>query len=263
MRSKVPYLTSIEPIHALELTKEQFPAAYKIYRDYCLTPDTARHKQLLVGTTLLIPPQEDDIERSGSYWIACPLTSIDYGRRADKPDKILENTRKALQDLRQKIRAKELAAGLDFEGKIYAVRINGKAFKTPWLRTRRVLEQCGLSIKVMNNVDVMDEKEKKLVLDQMKEWGFDVENVVKQKGVPESEVSDVEDGQADVQDKDGDDQPLSSEVKKRKSSEVKHGEQVENADAKKKRRKSHEKADEEDIKKDQKKKSKRHVGRDA
>ena len=156
----------------------QFPAAYQVYHDHCTIPGSTHVKKLLLGTCLLIPPQPTDVEKSGRYWIACLMTSLHYGRRVDKPDVILENTRKALTAMRTEMqKAERSVAGLSFEGTLYTVRMNGKAFKTPWPLTRRVLANSRLDVRVMNNVDVMDRKERQQVLEQMEQSGDDLEKV--------------------------------------------------------------------------------------
>ena len=106
------------------------------------------------------------------------MTSLHYGRRVDKPEAILENTRHALTAMRAELQKAERAgAGVDFAGKLYTVRMNGKAFRTPWPLTRRVLANSRLDVKVMNNVDVMDAKERAQVLAQMEQSGDDLAKV--------------------------------------------------------------------------------------
>ena len=151
---------------------------------------------------------------------------------------------------------KETVAGLDFEGKVYGVRINGKAFKTPWLLTRRVLEQCGLSIKIMNNLDVMDENERQLVLGQMEEWGHDAENVQKYKAAFLPKDPDAANDSIGGRDR-GEDvrgKLSSSEAKWRKHLKGDNEAQVEKRDRKKRKKKNDHASDG-----DNRKKSKKHL----
>jgi hypothetical protein len=133
------------------------------------------HKKKIIATALLIPPQEDDIEESGRYWIGCLFTSIQYGQKKDKPEVILENTRHALLSLRQKIlEVQKQIPGLKLTDKLYTVRINALAFNVPWQDTRRLLEQSGMGIVVINNLDIMKKPERDEVAESMTQNGFDV-----------------------------------------------------------------------------------------
>jgi ADP-ribose 1''-phosphate phosphatase len=155
----------------------QFPAAYRSYRKHCTVPGTLHTQKRLLGTTLLIPPQEEDIELSGSYWIACLMTSLYYGKRKDKPDTILDNTRKAMADLKKQIVERENhTKRLQINDKLYTVRINSAAFNVAWNRSKGILEESLMPLRVMNNVNVMSAKDKARVLREMKEAGFDTES---------------------------------------------------------------------------------------
>ena len=178
-------------------------------------PGSLHTKRLLAGSTLLIPPQEED-EESGRYWIACLLTSVNYGRYVDKPDKILENTRKALFQLREKIQTLELTTpGLNLKDNLYCVRLNSKAFKTPWLLTKRILEHCQLDVRVMNNLDAMDEEERQRTMTEMEQWGCDIEKVREYRAKHES-----------LQDGAGPGEPAASKIEKRKEKRVSEQESI-------------------------------------
>ena len=60
---------------------------------------------------------------------------------------ILESTKKAMADLQKKMRFWK-AKGQEF-GDLWAVRINSGKFGVPWDRTKRILEQCGMDVKVV------------------------------------------------------------------------------------------------------------------
>ena len=150
----------------------QFPAAYKLYHSTCQPPTTAPVRELL-GTALLIAPQSSDLAKSGRYWIACLFTSTHYGAKKDKPTAILESTRRALDSLKKQVEATD--SELDLANKLWAVRINAKAFRTPWGRTRRILAESGLDIKIMNNLTIMSKAERQKTVQEMEEMGFDPE----------------------------------------------------------------------------------------
>ena len=177
-REKVRFARSATAAHTTDTHTHKFPTAYDVYHEHCTVPGSMHVKKLILGTCLLIPPQEEDIPKSGRYWIACLMTSLHFGKRVDKPDVILEHTRKSLKELRERLqKAENGIKDLSFKGKLYTVRLNCKAFRTPWLLTRRVLENSGLDVKIINNVDIMDDRERREVLDSMERDGFDVEKV--------------------------------------------------------------------------------------
>ena len=178
LQSQGPFLPR-QPYLIQAHRRAQFPTAYQIYHKHCTVPGSTEAKKLLLGTCLLIPPQASDIPKSDRYWIACLMTSLSYGRRVDKPELILEYTRKSLKELKDQLQAIETRGqkeGSDFKD-LYTVRLNVKAFKTPWNLTRKVLEESLLDVKVMNNLDVMDKKEREQTLDSMERSGDDIEKV--------------------------------------------------------------------------------------
>jgi ADP-ribose 1''-phosphate phosphatase len=125
---------------------QQYPAAYKVHNDHC----RATPNEVLIGTCQLIPPQENDYKRtpsgSGKHWIACLLTSVGYGKKAtkthpamDKPDLILESTRRSLIDLREQL-SKLAEENKKEVGELWSCKFNSGLFAVEWADTRRVLE---------------------------------------------------------------------------------------------------------------------------
>ncbi|MCJ1352884.1 MAG: ADP-ribose 1''-phosphate phosphatase [Icmadophila ericetorum] len=137
---------------ALEF-KKRFPAAFNVYKIHCTSPASDSHQRSLLGTALLIPPQElTTEEETGAYnttqeiWIACVFTSVGYGKKVSKPNTILESTKTAMIDLEKQLKtAKEAEKAI---GELWAVKINSGSFHVPWEETKKILEQCGLDIKV-------------------------------------------------------------------------------------------------------------------
>lgn len=131
----------------------QFPAAYEKYYEECNTPPSLFHQRSLLGKCLLIPPQLSDISKGSDdgYWIACLFTSLGYGRSVSSADVILESTMKAMADLGKRI---QFLRGNGHEvGELWAVRINSGKFGVNWERTKRVLEQCRMDVKIMRPKD--------------------------------------------------------------------------------------------------------------
>ncbi|MCJ1475523.1 ADP-ribose 1''-phosphate phosphatase [Lambiella insularis] len=129
--------------------KIRFPKAFEVYNEECNTPPSEFHQKSLLGTCLLIPPQDEDLATPGDegYWIACCFTSVDFGRKVSSELVILESTKKAMADLRKKMKFLE-AKGAEF-GELWSVRMNSGKFGIPWARTKRILEQCGVDLKVV------------------------------------------------------------------------------------------------------------------
>ena len=63
------------------------------------------------------------------------------------PDVILDNTKKAMADLHQKVTFLR-NAGQNL-GEIWAVRINSGRFGVEWERTKKILEQCAMDLRVV------------------------------------------------------------------------------------------------------------------
>ncbi|ERF69064.1 hypothetical protein EPUS_01020 [Endocarpon pusillum Z07020] len=132
--------------------RTKYPAAYKVHNDYC----KATSNDSLIGTTQLIPPQHEDYKKADSglkkkHWIACLFTSVGYGKPTktrpgmDKPDAILENTRKSLKDLKTQLSKIEHEAEGDgvgtIPGEMWSCKINSGLFAVDWADTRRVMEE--------------------------------------------------------------------------------------------------------------------------
>ncbi|KAF6230381.1 hypothetical protein HO133_004723 [Letharia lupina] len=136
--------------------KQKYPYAFRQHQAYCLSSPTGsklsvkQHQASLVGTALLIPPPTATNQRQASktpHYIACLFTSLDYGKRVSPPEEIVENTRKALENLAKQV-AEMRAAGEEV-GKCCPVRINSGRFGVEWQKTKAVLEAGGLVITVV------------------------------------------------------------------------------------------------------------------
>ncbi|KAK6362915.1 ADP-ribose 1''-phosphate phosphatase [Orbilia blumenaviensis] len=110
--------------------RQTYPAAYSIYRDHCLSSPSPA---LILGTTLLIPPQRTD---PCNHWIACMFTSVHFGRRVDPPEKILESTASAFEHLLSRV--KNTPGGVP--GALHACKINSGKFGVEWEKSRTILE---------------------------------------------------------------------------------------------------------------------------
>lgn len=184
--------------------KAKYPTAYKAHNEYCKA--TAVEK--LIGTCQLIPPQQEDYQRatsdsrppsqkrrmensaarniaakeqkdSNKQWIACLFTSRGYGKATetrpgmDKPDVIVENTRKSLQDLRGQL----LLLNNEHEqggettgpktgskvqehgpGELWSCKFNSGLFAVDWADTRKVMEEelkgLGKTVRVVSPVNL-------------------------------------------------------------------------------------------------------------
>ncbi|KAL4909935.1 hypothetical protein BDW74DRAFT_173414 [Aspergillus multicolor] len=141
--------------------RTKYPAAYRIYEAHCRaylkdpqyrnisasetssTSKTAsRNTRLLEATTLIIPPQRRDYERSKGrkHYIICLFTSRGFGRSVSGVDVILQNTELAVANLKEQL--EELK-----ESEILPVQ-----FWSVWSEmalTKRILEESGLEILVV------------------------------------------------------------------------------------------------------------------
>lgn len=78
-----------------------------------------------------------------------------YGRNTASPASILENTRKAVEDLRGQLETLKKKEGEEEEGKgrgvgeVWSVRINSGLFSVPWEETLKVLKEGGVEMKIV------------------------------------------------------------------------------------------------------------------
>ncbi|KAL8917227.1 MAG: hypothetical protein Q9208_008066 [Pyrenodesmia sp. 3 TL-2023] len=163
--------------------KSYSPTAYAFQHAHCTqspSPSTplSTHQRNLVGTCLLIPPfptltfpspststtktkasknpkppPPTAAQREKQFWIACLFTSHGFGKSVDTPDKILEATRRSVQDLGRQIEAhrvrEEKGEKVEQMAACVSVRINSGLFGVEWARTREVLEEAGLEMVVV------------------------------------------------------------------------------------------------------------------
>lgn len=161
----------------------QFPEAFKEYKTLCTRSAARATKKNLLGTALLIthepqigPPEELTNMQNEGIYIGCLFTSEGYGKNVDPPDKILENTAKALKHLAPQIhelkrQEEESEVEMSYIGTFgekrtkrvlpanrerrtslrgcRAVRINSGKFGVPWKKTKKVFEDGPLDILVM------------------------------------------------------------------------------------------------------------------
>lgn len=132
------------------------PAATEVYKEHCDDlREGARNwpdKTKILGTCLLIPPQEDDMSKGEKIWLANLFTSYGYGRPSnkkagkDKKADIIQQTKYALKDFRSQLEGIE-------DGEInigktkappticYSPRINSGSFGVKWEETELILEE--------------------------------------------------------------------------------------------------------------------------
>jgi len=80
--------------------KQQYLVADRVYVQHCDSFGGAEaKKERLLGTSLLIPPQPER-EGAPAVWIACLFTSYAYGKKKDRPEEIMAQTKTALEHLR-------------------------------------------------------------------------------------------------------------------------------------------------------------------
>ncbi|KAL8668486.1 MAG: hypothetical protein Q9168_006879 [Polycauliona sp. 1 TL-2023] len=123
----------------------------------------------LVGTCLLIPPfpitkrptggrpsrKELQRHKNKNFWIACLFTSSGFGKNVDTPDAILQNTARAMRDLKTQI--EEMEPKVEKRGGCYGVRINSGLFNVPWQDTKKVLRDGGVDMVVVRPESQRDE----------------------------------------------------------------------------------------------------------
>lgn len=99
--------------------KLRFPEVFKKYNEYCKNDSK-------VGTTLII----EDL----NYKIVNMITSENYGNLVDKPETILENTKKCLNELKHYVKEHNIKT-------VYSNKFNSGLFKVPWEKTEQLILQ--------------------------------------------------------------------------------------------------------------------------
>lgn len=114
-------------------------------------------------------------QRPKKHWIACLFTSVGYGKPTkthsgmDKPEEILQNTRKALIDLKEQLVKLEMKGEKRYEEdslharpktaddaprELWSCRFNSGLFAVEWADTKKVLEEelkgLGKSVQVVS-----------------------------------------------------------------------------------------------------------------
>lgn len=117
--------------------KQKFPNAFVEYKRYC--DKYAEDPSELLGTCQLIETQ--DSKTGQVVYIACLFTSVRFGARVDGPEKIVTQTRLAMQDLRKQL--SKLSGPIDANATIHMPKINAGLFRVPWRDTEKVLEEVG------------------------------------------------------------------------------------------------------------------------
>ncbi|CAN6604927.1 ADP-ribose 1''-phosphate phosphatase [Trichomonascus vanleenenianus] len=120
--------------------KKEFPSTYDIYHKHCLKNPADK----LRGTSLIIPSSKTDNGGPGSL-IVCLFTSGGTGMGLDPPDKIVENTRLALADLRKQLQKNYPDRADDT---INIPMINAGLFNVPWKDTEKALKDSGMNFTV-------------------------------------------------------------------------------------------------------------------
>ncbi|KUJ23965.1 uncharacterized protein LY89DRAFT_703231 [Mollisia scopiformis] len=123
--------------------KDAYPDAFNTYHEHCLSDPVQ------TGTCLLIEPCGPS-----KHWIACLFTSAKHGRGKDKPDEILENTRRAVEDLLEKV--KEAEGKGEMVGSLRMCKINSGKFGVEWERTEMVLKEVEVKEGHRGVVEVWD-----------------------------------------------------------------------------------------------------------
>lgn len=126
--------------------KKHYPKAYELYHQHCemYKPDQGR----LRGTALLIPP----VDGGRGHHIGCLFTSFRVGVRKDSQKQILENTRRAMEDLLRQVGDLTHSQTL---GGLRMCQINAGSFKVPWRSTVDVLEAIEITEDMPRNITVV------------------------------------------------------------------------------------------------------------
>lgn len=131
--------------------RARYPAAYKIYREYCVKTHNPMTRPIPTGTCLLIPPSETSNGKP-KHWIGCLFTSAKYGRFKDTPTVILQNTGRAMKHLLVEILQAE-KDDVNFE-ELRMCMINSGKFGVPWRETVEVLETVVIEEGWKEKVDI-------------------------------------------------------------------------------------------------------------
>ena len=128
--------------------RKKYPRAYQIYSDACRRKSA--DPSTLVGSALIIAPQQAGSGREQTDWIGCLFTRLNYGKpkkgteQKDKED-ILVATKKAWGSLlRQVKQIDDGVAGVGISGEIGELcmpRINAGLFGVPWKETESALQE--------------------------------------------------------------------------------------------------------------------------
>ena len=105
---------------------KRFPKAYEMYNIKCQVDGSS-----LLGKCVLIP--------AGDYVIGCLFTSKNYGQFVDKPAKILESTKLAVEDL--------IIKNVD-KKPMHICKINSGLFRVPWNDTKKILKDANADFVV-------------------------------------------------------------------------------------------------------------------
>lgn len=106
--------------------RHRYSDAFNKYKEHC-------NSENILGTCLILPLSESSVSVK---YIACLFTSYGYGKQRDSIDKILTNTKMAIEDMIHQIENYELS-GIG----IRMNRINSGYFRVPWSKTRDVLSK--------------------------------------------------------------------------------------------------------------------------
>lgn len=101
--------------------KDKFFQEFLVYHSYCYTKQTdfTTKASGALGESLI------------ANRVVCLFTSLDYGIKVDNPEKIIENTKKAIDDLLTKTPCTEF----------HLPKINSGLFKVPWEQTEAILKE--------------------------------------------------------------------------------------------------------------------------
>lgn len=134
--------------------KDRYPEGHKQYVAHC-----KEYGNDLLDSALLIPPVDAKADSDvPKHFVGCLFTSRYYGRKKDKPARILEATKPAMEDLLRQVREWDGKAGKgDQVGEVRMCQINSGLFAVPWKKTKAMLESIDVGdsdVKVVNVVSL-------------------------------------------------------------------------------------------------------------